>query len=233
MGKWITVLLFIGCVGCQAWAQAPSQQSQAATESQSAQAASKSGASQFPLDRFKDFSAIMAGGPAPGNEDDIHIYRSGDLMRMEGREGRTYQITDLAKQETHGIAKNGCLKYESPYIRSYPFSMPKAGDTYERVPAGKETIDGHVCQVEDLTIYVPHHSEPAKMRLWEAEDLHGFPVKIETKSHQVIRYKNVVLGPQDPTLFIFPDECQGAEETIAKPAAPSSAPEKAVPGKSQ
>jgi hypothetical protein len=55
-------------------------------------------------------------------------------------------------------------------------------------------------------------ANPQKMRLWEAEDLQGFPIKIEfliLGGHgPVIRYKNVVLGEQDPTLFIHPKSCQ-------------------------
>jgi hypothetical protein len=168
----------------------------------------------FPLDKFTQFSAIMVGGPIPGTEDEIHIYRSGNLMRMEGNEGKSYQITDLDKNETHGITKRGCLRYASPYIRSYPFSFSNPKNKFERVPVGKETVDGHTCQVEDVIVTLPGRSEPAKIRLWEADDLQGFPVKIETRTHRVIRYKNVVLGPQDPTLFIFPNVCQVAEQTI-------------------
>ena len=37
----------------------------------------------------------MVGGPVPGTDDEIHIYRSGNLMRMEANEGKSYQITDL------------------------------------------------------------------------------------------------------------------------------------------
>lgn len=151
-------------------------------------------------------------------------------MRMEANEGKTYQITDLAKQETHGIAHVACLRYHTPYVRSYPFSLSGPDNKFERVPVGKETVDGHICQVEDVTITVPKHPEAAKIRLWEAEDLDGFPVKIETKMHRTIQYKNVVLGPQDPTLFIFPEQCQGSE-TIGGHA--SSQPKKAPPGKSQ
>ncbi len=174
----------------------------------------------------------MAGGPVPGTEDEIHIYRSGNLMRMEATEGRTYQITDLAKQQTHGMAKTGCLQYNSPYVRSYPFIFSSPANKFERTPVGKETVDGHVCQVEDVTVTLPKHPAPATFRLWEAEDLQGFPIKIETKTHRVIRYKNVVLGPQDPTLFIFPDDCQ-SEKTIKVHPSTSAKPKNAPAEKPQ
>jgi hypothetical protein len=189
------------------------------------QAAPTSESSGSPLDHFKEFSAIMTGAPVPGQDDEVHIYRSGDLIRMEANEGNSYQITDLAKQETHGQAKTGCLKYKNPYVRSYPFSVMTPEKKYERVPVGKETVDGHVCQVEDVTISSPKLPNPIKIRLWEAEDLQGFPIKIQTMMHRIIEYKNVVLGPQDPTLFIFPNECQVIHGTTTlKTAPPGSKP---------
>jgi len=57
------------------------------------------------------------------------------------------------------------------------------------------------------------------MRFWEAEDLQGFPIKIEflrPGGHDaIVRYKNVVFGPQDPTLFIHPKSCQSAPQRAA------------------
>ncbi len=214
MGKSITTLLLAGCLGLESWAQTPSPQPPAAQTS-TAEPASAAESSRSPFDRFQEFSALTVGGPVPGTEDQIHIYRSGNLLRMEGRESRNYLITDLDKQETHGVAESGCLKYKNPYVRSYPFSLSAPDNKYERAPVGKETVDGHVCQVEDLIISSPKIHTPIKIRLWEAEDLQGFPVKIETAAHRTIQYKNVVLGPQDPTLFIFPTNCQVLDRNTA------------------
>jgi|HubBroStandDraft_1064217.scaffolds.fasta_scaffold02957_2 hypothetical protein len=164
----------------------------------------------FPLDRFKEFSAIMTRDLLLGGDWEGHIYRSGNLMRMEGREQRNYLITDLVKQETHGVAAPGCLKLDYPYTRSFPFYLTGSDKKYEHIPVGEETVDGHVCRVEDVIISFPKRP-PAKLRFWEAEDLQGFPVKIElrtTNIHRSMEYKNVVLGPQDPTLFVYPNQCQ-------------------------
>jgi hypothetical protein len=224
MQRLTVALLLAGCFGFQLWAQTPSSQQPvdqkpATDDASTGQAAPASEPTQFPWDQFKEFSAIMAGGPVPGTEDEIHIYRSGDRLRMEGREGLNYQITDLVKHETHGLAATGCLKYKSPYVRSYPFSLAMPDSTYERSLAGKETVDGHVCQIVDLTITFHSRPNTIKMKLWEAEDLQGFPVKIVTANHRTIQYKNVVLGPQDPSLFIFPNVCQGSvvQESSPKP----------------
>jgi hypothetical protein len=95
----------------------------------------------------------------------------------------------------------------------------KGGATVARVAAGEEAVDGHSCQVEDITVSSAMLANPQKMRFWEAEDLQGFPVKVEfvlPGGHgPVIRYRNVALGPQDPTLFFHSKSCQSLPQ---KPA---------------
>jgi hypothetical protein len=100
----------------------------------------------------------------------------------------------------------------------------------ERVPVGKETLDGHSCQIEDVTVSSPKPGPPPiKMRLWEAEDLQGFPIKVEFPypggKKATILYKNIVVGPQDPTLFIHPKSCESLQdlENQGKRKAPASA----------
>jgi hypothetical protein len=192
---------------------------QPAAENHTAESAPPATAqTDFPLDRFKEFSAIMTGGPLPGGDWEGHIYRSGDLMRMQGQQqAPTFMITDLMKQQTHGLSATGCIKFNYPYSRAYPFMLAGPDKKYELAPVGEETVDGHQCRIEDLTITSPKLQQPLKLRLWEAEDLQGFPVKIENlRSHRTIQYKNVVLGPQDPTLFIYPTHCQRTEGMTKK-----------------
>ncbi len=143
---------------------------------------------------------------------------------MEEPGGRGYFITDLNSGETYGILEAGCIHDDHPYIRAIPFHVAgKADATVTRAAAGKETVDGHSCQIEDITVSSPMLANAQKMRMWEAEDLQGFPIKIEfvlPGGHgPTIRYKNVVLGPQDPTLFFHPKSCQALpQEGMASPA---------------
>jgi hypothetical protein len=50
--------------------------------------------------------------------------------------------------------------------------------------------------------------------------LKGFPVKVEFRRlnghNPVIEYKDVVLGPQDPTLFIYPKSCDASPGLTSK-----------------
>jgi hypothetical protein len=165
----------------------------------------------YPLDQFTDFSAIMVGSVMGADEREGHIYRWGSLLRMQGTEGRGYFITDLATSETYGITMLGCVQDKKPYFRTFPFLVSKPDRKIERVSAGTETVDGHVCQVEDVTITSKELLRPMRLRFWESDDLHGFPIKVEVFTPKgepkIIRYKDVVLGPVDPTLFTYTNKC--------------------------
>jgi hypothetical protein len=190
------------------------------------QTAAAPSSTTYPLDSFQEFSGVMIGSRAEPREGTSqgHIYRFGNRMRMEEPGGLGYFITDLSTGETYGIQEVGCLHDDHPYVRAIPFHFAgKADSTVTRISAGKEMVDGHSCRVEDITVSSPMLSGPQKMRFWEAEDLQGFPLKIEFVlpggRGPVIRYRNVVLGPQDPTLFLHPKSCQPLPQApMASPA---------------
>jgi hypothetical protein len=217
-----------------------SKKIEAAPDSTSETAAPSTEKSDFPLDAFTEFSAIMVGSIMEHGEGESEgfIYRSGNMLRMEGPEGRGYYLTNLNSHETYGISAGPCMHDVHPYYRASPFAASTPGAKIERSAAGKETVNGHSCQIEDVKVTsAKPGSQPLKMRIWEADDLKGFPIKIEvdragtTKS--IIQYKNVVLARQDPTLFIHPNSCQSLPQkpgtakhrtrsTAKKPAAAAS-----------
>jgi len=144
---------------------------------------------------------------------DRYIYRSGKLMRMQGDASvPEYYITDLTKQQSHEVSIRGCLQTTSAYKLSFPFFVSGPGVTYDHIPIGEETVDGHQCQVEDVIIHSPKNPVVVHFRFYEADDLQGFPVKIENRREHaypwVIHYKDVRLGPPDPSLFLIPDKCE-------------------------
>lgn len=220
------VILLIGCVTAQLFGQAPKEQDSVGQTPATEQATANTDAkSQYPLDAFSDFSALMTGSRM-GVGDEVHIYRAGKLMRVEGPEGHAYFLTDLQALETWAISADGCAHdARHPYFRTAPFPAAKPGTTVERVAAGKEILDGHSCQIEEVTLSsaTPGASR-LKMKLWQAEDLQGFPIKIEFpapegRKNATIRFRNVILGPQDPTLFLRPKSCGNlpSKEEVKKP----------------
>ncbi len=224
MVRWLNLILVFGCIGAPTLAQVTRQPDRAgrthasqlasARESQPGKPAAASSAA-YPLVSFQDFSAVMLGSRAEPGEgrSQAHIYRFGKQLRMDEPGGAGYFITDLNTGETYGMFDGGCIRDDLPYVRAIPFYLTGMAEaTVTRAPAGKETVDGRSCQVEDVTVSSPLFPAPQKMRFWEAEDLHGFPIRIEfllPRGHgPVIRYKNVVLGPQEPNLFAHPKSCQ-------------------------
>lgn len=250
MIRFIAALLLTGCFTLQVRAQespaSPTQVPAAPAQTPSAQApatepapagqAAASESTQFPFDQFQEFSAIETGGILPGSDWDGYVYRSGNLMRMQAvNAGKTnYFVDDLAKEENYGLSVAGCAKLPSLYSRTYPFFMSGPGYTYERIAVGEETVDGHHCRVEDITIHAAKHPNPAHFRIYQAEDLQGFPIKIENRQEKVrrwvIHYKNVVLGPQDPTLFVVPNKCSSLDKLKGMQGVPSGAKPKNAPG---
>jgi hypothetical protein len=249
MVRLLSAILFTCCLTAQLSAQAPQvakeqaskEQDQAPKEQEptAPTSAAPSANLQFPLDAFQEFSAVMVGSVMNGDEREAYIYRSGNLMRASGNEGHNFLITDLNTLQSWGVSATGCMHDGNPYFRTAPFSSKRPGYTVtDRTVSGQETIDGHACKIEDVTLTSPKQARVIKLRFWEAEDLQGFPVKIEflrpSKHDPVIHYKNVVLGPQDPTLFIYPNSCQsslefthrvGSKAPGAKKPAPTAPPD--------
>jgi hypothetical protein len=211
------VVLVTGCLAAQLQAQAPKNEAPTpAAEASKPEAASAPPAkSDFPLDAFTEFSAIEFGSAmgSDENKDGSYIYRSGNLMRMEGPEKHGYFISNLDTFETFGISSQPCVRDTHPFILITPFGAMRPGAEVAKTDGGQDTVDGHPTHIENISITVPKKPTPMKLKIWEADDLQGFPIQIEFvraggKHNSVIHYKNVVLGPQDPTLFIHPKTCE-------------------------
>jgi hypothetical protein len=92
----------------------------------------------------------------------------------------------------------------------------------------QETVDGHACRVEHLTFVKPKTAQSIiKMKVWEADDLQGFPIKIEVNNIQTgrqysITYTNVSLEPPDAKLFDHPTKCDSISKPKPKEAASST-----------
>jgi hypothetical protein len=243
MVRWIVFMLLTGCMAAQVTGT-PAKTSEATQgEAQQQPSVGGPGAAEpstattgFPFDPFQEFSAVMVGSVLPGDEREGHIYRSGKLLRTQGTEGLGYFLTDLGSYETYGLTTLGCMSDSHLYFRAFPFTTPRPGRKIERVAAGKESVDGHMCQVETVTVSSGDLALPIKLKFWEAEDLHGFPIKVQILSGSgrgTIQYKDVVLGPVDPTLFMRPKSCgHGLPQPPKKKSVPKKKASKPATGKS-
>jgi hypothetical protein len=171
-----------------------------------------------PFELFQNFSATLNGGL--GRDQDRRIFRSGKLMRLDFADH--YRITDMEEPATWGMFPDRCAKFPMPDAGTWPFFGLREYETEQLSipgPPETDTVDGHVCKVVQFT-FVRSKSVPStiKMKLWEAEDLKGFPVKIEVNNVErgrqySITYTDVSLEPPDAKLFEHSTKC----DSVSKP----------------
>lgn len=88
------------------------------------------------------------------------------------------------------------------------------GRVVKRTSAGSEVVDGHSTKIEDVTVVEPD-GKTVESRVWEAADLKGIPVKIESHLDGVTlraTYRDIVIGAPDEMLFRIPDRCTPFEK---------------------
>lgn len=182
---------------------------------------------QNPFDAFQQFSAEMSGGPT--QFDKKKIARLGNKLRAEWDYEHEIRISDLATHRLSYIRRMPkkpveCGIGEKIDMAAYPFFFYTGSDfTVKRSPAEepaeKETIDGHPTKAENYT--VTNNSDgtiTAKLKLWEAEDLQGFPVRMEIDPPRTkkftLDYTNVSLDKPDPKLFTIPAHCPATKPSV-------------------
>ena len=147
---------------------------------------------------------------------------------------------------TWGVDPHSCAQIAMPDAGTFPFSAFRDFKVERSLPAEKETVDGHICAIENVT-FTPNDSRPfvVRMKLWEAEDLAHFPIKIEVEpsgpmvkagSNVSITYTNVNLNPPAASLFEHPAKCTpgsqpGRKSTLKldPPATPPKPPQEPQP----
>ena len=192
----------------------------------------KPAGAQHPLALFTHFSATMTGGLL---KDEVRrVYRSGNLMRVDL--DNEFHVTDLASGTTWVVRPERCTHVPGPDARSYPFSAYRDAK-FELLPGEeRETIDGHSCKIGTASLTPKDMHLTMKMKIWYAEDLQGFPVKVEVAhpAHTItVSYKDVSVEPPDAKLFTLPAKCPdfrtgepngGKKPAVKKPAAKPTAP---------
>ena len=100
----------------------------------------------------------------------------------------------------------------------------------DKTPIGKETIDGHPCVKNKVTL-ADDGGEKVEVTMWNATDLKDFPVQIQTKEKEntsLMRFKQVQLTPPEAALFEPPADYtqytsqQELMQAILKKAAPGA-----------
>lgn len=149
----------------------------------------------------------------------MKIYRSGSNIRVERNAawstlyvpatGKIYNLT------TYPDGSHQCVVMRPDQARMMPSPLELLNGTkVKRTPAGTEVVEGHTCKVENVVV-TRADGKTVESKVWEAEDLKGVPVKIESQLPPrtvTAVYRDIVLGTPDKTLFTPPDKCTPFEK---------------------
>jgi hypothetical protein len=149
----------------------------------------------------------------------MKVYRAGSSVRVE----RSAAISTLyvpASSKVYNLTtypdkSHQCVSMNPEQAKMIPSPLELIqGRIVKRVAAGSEMVEGHATRIEDVSVIEPD-GKTVESRVWEAEDIHGIPVKIESHIDQVTLravYRDVVMGNPDEKLFSVPDRCTPFEK---------------------
>ncbi len=167
---------------------------------------------------FPDFSATQVFSSRRADMA-MKVYRSGSSVRVE----RSAAISTLyvpASSKVYNLTvypdkSRQCVAMQPEQAKMLPSPLELIfGRIVKRTPAGSEVVDGHSTKIEDVVAVEPD-GKTVESRVWEADDLKGIPVKIESHLDGVTlraTYRDIVIGAPDEMLFRVPDRCTPFEK---------------------
>jgi hypothetical protein len=167
---------------------------------------------------FPDFSATQVFQSGRANIT-MKVYRSGSSVRVE-RSGALSTLYEHAGSKVYNFTtypdhSHQCVSMKPEQAKMLPSPLELIqGKIVKRTPAGSEEIDGHPTRAENVVVARPD-GKTIESKVWEAEDLKGIPVRIESTLDGITLkavYQNVVVAAPDETLFAVPDRCTPFEK---------------------
>jgi hypothetical protein len=143
------------------------------------------------------------------------IYRSGTRFRIEFAPGLAtiYRPDDdVAYNLFHtNTPKPVCVQLKTRQVTMLPSPMQLvSGAKVERTDAGTEEFEGHKCKVETVVVTAAD-GKTTSLKVWEAEDLNGVPVKIAVRTKLgeglVGVYRDFKFDSVSPELFTPAYKC--------------------------
>jgi hypothetical protein len=146
------------------------------------------------------------------------VYRRGSMVRVE-RSKAVSTLHDPANGKVYSLTSYPDGSHQCVVMRTDQAGMIPSpldllnGTQVKRTPDGTEEMEGHSCKIEKVV--TTRGDGTVESRVWEAEDLKGVPVKIESQvgEHKFgAVYRDVVLGEPDKALFTIPEKCTPLEK---------------------
>lgn len=168
--------------------------------------------------KFPDFSATQV-FQSRKSDMAMKVYRSGSSVRVERTaamstlyvpaSSKVYNFTTYPDQSQQCVSMNP----EQAKMLPSPLELIQ-GKIVKRAAAGSEVIDGHPAKIQTVAVIQPD-GRTIESKVWEADDLQGIPVKIESYVGQATLravYRDVVIGTPDRGLFTVPARCTPFEK---------------------
>jgi hypothetical protein len=167
---------------------------------------------------FPDFSATQF---LESRKADISmkVYRARDSVRVE-RSGALSTLYMPSKSMVYNLTtypdhSHQCVVMKPEQAKMLPSPLELLlGSDMKRTAAGTEVVDGHPCNIEKVVVTRPD-GKTIESKVWEAQDLKGIPVKIESHIGEFTLsavYRDISLETQDQQLFTVPEKCTPFEQ---------------------
>ena len=167
---------------------------------------------------FPDFSATQVFESRKANME-MKVHVSGSSVRVERSkalstlyvptESKVYNLT------TYPDNSHQCVVMKPEQARMLPSPLELLqGSDLKRTKVGTETVEGHLCTVENVVVK-RHDGSSIESKVWEAQDLGGIPVRIESHIGDITLsaiYRDIVVGAPDSNLFAAPQKCTPFEK---------------------
>lgn len=167
---------------------------------------------------FPDFSATQV---LESRKADISmkVHLAGDSVRVE-RSGALSTLYLPSKSKVYNLTtypdhSHQCVVMKPEQARMLPSPLELLqGSDIKRTAAGTEVVDGHPCKIENVLVTRPD-GKMIESKVWEAQDLKGIPVKIESHIGEFTLsavYRDISMETPDPQLFTAPEKCTPFEK---------------------
>ena len=167
---------------------------------------------------FPDFSATQV---LESRKADISmkVYRAGDSVRVE----RSQALSTLympSKRKVYNLTtypdhSHQCVEMKPEQAKMLPSPLELLqGYDMTRTAEGTEVIDGHPCNIEKVVVTRPD-GKTIESKVWEAQDLKGIPVKIESHIGELTLsavYRDISMETPDQQQFTVPEKCTPFEK---------------------
>jgi len=167
---------------------------------------------------FPDFSATQVFESHRATMQ-MKVYRAGDSVRVE-RSAALSTLYTPSKSKVYNLTtypdhSHQCVVMKPEQAKMLPSPLELLqGSELKRTDVGREVVEGHPCKVENVVVKRPD-GKTIESKVWQAQDLQGVPVKIESHIGDVTLsavYRDISLDAPDQGLFTIPERCTPFEK---------------------